>query len=247
MTQLNKKMIRNKNNKSFFRLTAYVLCLQLFFLSSCGYKKVVGFNKQLKNVDTLVIVPPILNLECAGAEKGETNYDTLLMNKIDRVFYETYTTLLSEKYHIEKVAHVQAKPDTSTLSLLRTSLRSMEKSKKKLKKIEIDPSLFEQYSSPGSRYFMFSYIEGIYRSKKSVKEVQRLAATLMIATAILSGGRYIINSSFSSNCTLFWFVYDKQEKKVLVYRKSDRCTEDIWQKTTLEQLARRACMKLYYK
>lgn len=223
----------------------FPLLFSFILLFTCSHKN-VNLSKEKTKIDTIQVMPPILNLHCVNAEAGEASYDTILMKRIDRNITNTYSSLLNTKYVIQSTEHKTLKPDFKTVSRLKHLIDTLTKSKKKFNMVQVDTNLFEHLAPEGKRYFLFTYMEGGYRSKKNVNTRQKIIAPLLVAGSLVTGSALYLLAGHYSNCRFYQYLYDRRENRIVLYAKSDKYEGNLWEMEAITQLTKTVSKKLYY-
>jgi len=195
--------------------TILLICISTYCNSqSTIVKKAPDFKQVIQNIDTLGLLPPFVDIKSIDADNNFQN-DTLTSEKLSEDISNIITDLLKKKYSIKKLSENSAL-NSNLVNDFNELFNNINKTKSLPTNIEFPDSIF-QVGNNTSRYCLTSIINGYYSSKEKVRKDTKKMIPASIAVAVLSLGTFYLVSNSPSIVTLRIILYDRVDKKVLIF------------------------------
>jgi len=230
-------------------IVPFLLVSLVVFNSACsGAKTAIGFKKTLKQVDTFTVIPSIINLQGIGVE-NEIVKDRQLCHKISDSITSTIYSVLNKKYVINVYPEYN-ELNEGDLFKLRDVIISLDDAGKTLPPLKIEKNVYQAFNHTGSRYVLFTYLEGMYKTDARIKAERgrRIAMTIgSAAIALATLGTVVLVPKGPSSAIMKTFLYDCQAEVVLMYHSSEVLETSLKDQETIRNFVLGGVKRLYYK
>jgi hypothetical protein len=236
-----------KNHPSI-KIKLTVFCL--IVISSFGYsqrvKQVIDFKTVKKEINTLSIFPTLTQIQVINVGDKVTE-DSLFSEQVSDSISNCISYLLKDKFSIENLQNNY--PDTTVEKLgkdLSELLYSLDLSDKQLSNVNIPTSITEFAKSSNSRFCIFTFYGGVYKTAEKIKQEERELLKKNIAISILTLGSVYITSGYNAISAMKTIVYDKETNRVLFYLSNTQLGLSPNSLANVKQFVLMNYKKLYY-
>ena len=207
-------------------------------------KQVENFKKIKKTIDTLAVLPSLVEVIVIDVNDKTFN-DTTCETKISKSITKEINNLLTDKYTIISKEN-QTKYSDGVVSDIEKLLNELQNSKKRISNIEIGDSLL-RLTDDKNRYYTICIFSGVYKTSQRIKHDKREILPKSIAVGLISLGTISLKPAISQYSIFKTIVFDRESKKVLFY--SQAYGNEVHPKNTsmIKDFIMKCYKKIYYK